>query len=132
MSGAITYFAFVLISCLLIFTGVDYSNSVIVSNNIYDTVRSTQSTTLHDSIQIGNLIVNDELTISKDKVESLWLENFDKNNTTNYVYDIEIKDINQQPAGIAVNVKVYEDYSMLDTDLQYEYQNIIIVDDGKE
>lgn len=132
MSGAITYFAFVLISCLLIFTGVDYSNSVIVSNNIYDAVRSTQSTTLHDSIQIGNLIVNDELTISKDKVESLWLENFDKNNTTNYVYDIEIKDINQQPAGIAVNVKVYEDYSMLDTDLQYEYQNIIIVDDGKE
>lgn len=132
MSSAIGYFCLVIFGVIIIFTGTDFSNKVMVDNNIHDATRTTQQSTLQDSIEIGEFIVNNELSINQDKVTDLWIENFEKNNDINLNYDIEVMAVHENPAGIVVNIKVFDDYQMLETDMIQEYQNIIIVDDGKE
>lgn len=132
MSGAVIYYGLILISLICIFLGVDYHAKISADDDVFNSTRTTQISTLSDSINIGDLRVNNKLSIDQNVALEKWISYFEQNSDMNLHYIIEIIDIHEDPGAIVVSVKGYRDYMLINQQLTVDYTNIIILDDGKE
>lgn len=130
MSSAVKYYGLVILFVILIFVSIDYNKKIVIDENTNISTRTTQMSTINESINLGELIVNQKLTINEEKAIELWIENFKKNNDLNLKYKIEIIGIKEDPPAIAVRVRGYSEYTMLEIDCTVDYFNLIIVDDA--
>ena len=131
MSGAIAYYALVLLALLLIFVSIDFQVKISADEDVHSNVRTTQMSSIVDSVNMGDLFITGKLSINQEIALELWMENFEKNKDTNLDYRIDILGVSEEPPGIAVRVRGYSSYIMLETDLIVDYTNIIIIDDAK-
>lgn len=132
MSGAVAFYGLLVFFILVAFSGADFNKKIMMDHDVHDATRTTQLTTLQDSVNIGDLIVNHKLSIDINRAMRLWLEQFEQNKDMNLTYDIEIVSIHEEPPGIAVRVRGYSSYLMLETECVVDYFNVIIVDDPIE
>lgn len=132
MSGAIAFYGLLIFFVLVSFSGADYNKKIMMDDDVHNATRTTQLSTLQDSINIGDLIVNHNLSMDKEKAIDLWFDNFNKNKDLNLTYEIEVVGVHEEPPAIAVRVKGYSSYLMLETECIVDYFNLIIVDDPIE
>lgn len=132
MSGAVIYYGLILISLICIFLGVDYHAKISADDDVFNSTRTTQISTLSDSINIGDLRVNKSLSIDQNKALEKWISYFEQNSDVNLHYIIEIVDIHENPGAIVVRVKGYKNYTLIDQQLTVDYTSVIILDDGKD
>lgn len=131
MSGAIAYYGLVLLSLILIFTAIDFNNKITADDDVHSTTRTTQISSITESVNLGDLFSSGNLSIDQTQALDLWLVNFNANKDVNLKYQIDILGVSEVPPGIAVRVRGYSNYLMLDTDLLVDYTNIVIIDDKK-
>ncbi|MCH1942440.1 DUF5411 family protein [Holdemania massiliensis] len=129
MSGAIAYYGLVLLSLILIFTAIDFNNKITADDDVHSTTRTTQISSITEAVNLGDLFSSGKLSIDQSQALDLWLSNFQENKDINLKYQIDILGVSEEPPGIAVRVRGYSTYLMLDTDLIVDYTNIIIIDD---
>ncbi|MEF9920037.1 MAG: DUF5411 family protein [Erysipelotrichaceae bacterium] len=132
MSGAIAFYGLLIFVVLITFTGVDFNKKIMMDEDVHSATRTTQLSTLQESINIGDLIVNNKLSMDSQRAIDLWLENFELNKDMRLTYDIEFIDTHEEPPAIAVRVRGYSSYLMLETECVVDYFNLIIVDDPIE
>lgn len=130
MSSAVKFYGLVIFFVILIFVSVDYNKKIMIDENTNLSTRTTQMSTIHEAINLGDLIVNQKLTMDEEKAMELWVENFKKNNDLNLNYKIEIIGIKEDPPAIAVRIRGFTEYTMLETDCTVDYFNLIVVDDA--
>lgn len=132
MSGAVLYYGFIIISLICILLGVDYHAKISADDDVHNSTRTTQISSLSDAINVGDLRVNKNLSIDQAIALEKWISYFKQNSDMNLHYIIEIIDIHEDPGAIAVRVKGYKNYMLIDQQLTVHYTNIIILDDGKD
>lgn len=132
MSGAVLYYSFIIISLICLLLGVDYHIKISADDDVHNSTRTTQISALSDSINLGELRVNKNLSINQAVALEKWYVYFIQNSDMNLHYIIEIIDIHENPGAIAVRVRGYKDYMLIEQPLTVDYINIITLDDGKE
>lgn len=129
MSGVIKTFGIIVFSLIVIFLIMNFNYQIFMDEDIRETTRTTQLTTLQDCINLGDLFVNDKISINSERVSAQWNEYFRKNSDTKFYYDIDIISIHEDPPGIAVRIKGYSTLNMSKEQLVIEYDNVVIADD---
>lgn len=132
MSGAVLYYGLMIISLICLLLGVDYHTKISADDDVHNSTRTTQISALSDSINLGELRVNKKLSINQAVALEKWYAYFIQNSDMNLHYIIEIIDIHENPGAIAVRVRGYKDYMLIEQQLTVDYINIITLDDGKE
>lgn len=122
MSGSIKMYGIMFISTIVISFTLLFYTQLISKDELFNAIRTTQLSTIKESINIGDLIVNDNISINKTKAESLWNSNFNSNISTSNNFNIDLLNINSNYPYIAVNVISSND------DLIENYSNVVIVD----
>ena len=122
MSGSIKMYGIMFISTIVISFTLLFYTQLISKDELFNAIRTTQLSTIKESINIGDLIVNDNISINKTKAESLWNSNFNSNISTSNNFNIDLLNINSSYPYIAVNVISSND------DLIENYSNVVIVD----
>ena len=124
MKGGIKIYGLLVLFVSVISIILIYSIVFIGKDEIFNSVRHTQYNTIEEAINIGDLIVNNNISIDEDRTKDLWIKNFNDNITTSVKHDIDFVSINESPAAIAVNVKG----EYLKENTNFNYSNVIILD----
>jgi hypothetical protein len=128
MAGIIKTFGVIVFSLIVIFLIMNFNSQIFMDEDIRETTRTTQLTTLQDCINLGDLFVNDKISINSEMVVAQWSDYFQKNSDTKYYYDVDIISIHEEPPGIAVRIKGYSTLNMSKEQLVIEYDNVVIAD----
>ena len=124
MKGGIKIYGLLVLFVSVISIILIYSIVFIGKDEIFNSVRHTQYNTIEEAINIGDLIVNNNISIDEDRTKDLWIKNFNDNITTSVKHDRDFVSINESPAAIAVNVKG----EYLKENTNFNYSNVIILD----
>ncbi len=131
VSGAVAFFSIIIFFVCLVLGGLDYSNELLLDDNIFEATRTTQLTTLQDCINIGDYIVNNECTLDEETTKEIWRENFEFNNDLNAPYTINFIEVNSFPAAIAAEISFENELKSIDEISTTKYFSLILVDDKR-
>jgi hypothetical protein len=129
MAGVIKTFGIITFSLIVMFLIMNFNYQIMMEDDIRETTKTTQLTTIEDNINLGDLFVNNVLSINTERAENQWYEYFEKNSDTNYYYKVEIISVHQEPPGIAVRIRGYTDINMSEDQLKIDYGSVVIADD---
>lgn len=122
MVGSIKMYGIIIFSSIIITFSMLFYTQLISKDELFNAVRTTQLSTIKESINIGDLIVNDKISLNDNIVESLWKSNFNANISTKNNFSINKLDINSVYPYIAVNITTYNEK------INEDYSNVVIVD----
>lgn len=128
MSGVIKIYGIAFMSLIIIFFSIEYQKKIVISNDLEQSVKTTQSSVIVDSLNMGELRVNKQYSIDRETTINNWIERFNVNRDLNLNYVIEVVDLNENPPAIAINVKAYTERSLSNDSLMFKYSNIVIID----
>ncbi len=132
MSGLIKSFGVLIVGILCAFLMMNTNRRLVLEDEIFENTRMTQLTAMQESIQLGELFVNESICIDEDRAKKKWIEVFKNNLSNNLIYKVEFLKINEEPAAIAVKVKGFSSMSMSEKELELEFMNILICDEKGE
>lgn len=107
---------------------LNYNLATVSEDNIYEATRHTQQVVISDSVNIGDYIVNERLSIDHEIAIKKWVETFQENNDLNVVLVIDVIDVLDNPPAIAVKIRGYTHVAMLEKDLILQYENVILIE----
>jgi hypothetical protein len=128
MSGVIKIYGIAFIALIIILFSIEYQKKIIISNDLEESVKTTQSSVIVDSLNMGELRVNNQYSIDREITINNWIERFNVNRDLNLNYVIEVVDLNENPPAIAINVKAYTKRNLSKDSLMFKYSNIVIID----
>jgi hypothetical protein len=128
MSGVIKIYGIAFMALLIIFFSIEYQKKIIICNDLEESVKTTQSSVIVDSLNMGELRVNNQYSIDRQITINNWIERFNVNRDLNLNYVIEVVDLNENPPAIAINVKAYAKRNLSEESLMFKYSNIVIID----
>ena len=131
MSGSIKVYALIIIGIFMLFLSINASKSIMITRDVFDCVRQTQINTIYENINVGDLIVNDKLSINTSNIDESFLNNFMENSDLNVLYKIKIVGVNEDPGAIAVSVDSTTSKSLSEDDILLHYENIAIIEEVK-
>ena len=122
MSGSIKMYGIMIYSAIIISFTLLFYTQLISKDELFNAIRTTQLSTIKESINIGDLIVNNKISLNDSKANTLWNSNFKSNVSTNNSFNIDFLKINSNYPYIAVNVTSHSN------NLKENYSNVVIVD----
>jgi hypothetical protein len=128
MSGVIKIYGIAFMALIIILFSIEYQKKIIISNDLEESVKTTQSSVIVDSLNMGELRVNNQYSIDREITINNWIERFNVNRDLNLNYVIEVVDLNENPPAIAINVKAYTKRNLSKDSLMFKYSNIVIID----
>ena len=122
MSGSVKMYGIMIYSAIIISFTLLFYTQLISKDELFNAIRTTQLSTIKESINIGDLIVNNKISLNDSKANTLWNSNFKSNVSTNNSFNIDFLKINSNYPYIAVNVTSHSN------NLKENYSNVVIVD----
>lgn len=106
---------------------LDYDKKVIIQDELFETVRTTQLSAIADSLNKGDLFVHDKLSIQQERAKEIWLQQYSKNQSVLFDATIQFVDIHQTPPGIAVSVQLQNEAKNA-KQLTTRFDNVVIAE----
>ena len=129
MAGLIKVFGIISIFIIFIALIFNMNTREMMVDELFEGTRTTQLNTISDSLNLGDLIVNNNLSISQENAIIIWMENFKENRNLNLTHIVDIIGIHEDPPAIAVHVKGYSSLNMTEDTLELDYINLIMIDE---
>lgn len=126
MKGATNIYGILILFVTVVILFLLYDYTIIGKDEVFEAVRTTQLSTIEEAVNIGDLIVNNKLSLNEDVVVSKWTTYFKGNSNTQIDYDINFIDISKTPPGIATNVK--GEINAYNEKIEFEYSNVVIIE----
>ena len=111
---------------------LNFNTRITLEDDIFESTRSTQLSTLEENLNLGDLFVNRKYTISQEDTINCWIKQFKENKDTKLNYIVDILSVHEDPPALAVRVRGYSNLSMTEEKLEIDYTNVILLDEGGE
>ena len=129
MSGAIKTYGIIIMFLFMACIILNYQYGSMLVDNVYNNTRTIQQTAMADSVNIGDFMVNGNLSINAEKAVEGWIENFKETRDINLTYDIDILGVLNDPPAVLVRVRGYSDMHMTSAEIDVDYTNLIVIDE---
>ena len=127
MSQSIKIYGLIFLACICLLLFLDFDRKLIMEESLFESVRTTQLSVLDDALNRGDLIVNQHLSINKNRVMRLWNEKIAENHSTLGQLEVRYVDIHENPAAIAVSV-CESGKTAMKSEMPSQYDNVVIVE----
>ena len=127
MSGTVKIYGLIFMFgvCLVVF--LDYDRKIIVTDTLFEAVRSTQMSVIDEAMNKGDYLVHGDLTICKDRTMDLWQQKMEQNHGVYSNTEVRFVDIHENPAAVAVSVRESA-AGMMKKEIDTQYDNVIVLD----
>lgn len=129
MSGVVKIYGVVVCALVAIFLMINVNTRIFVEEDLFESSRTTQLSTIKESLNLGELFANGNYEIDKTEAIKHWVENFKNNRDSKLNIVVDVIDIHENPPAIAVRLKGYADLMMMEKDLELDYTNIVLLDE---
>lgn len=129
MSGVVKIYGVVVCALVAIFLMINVNTRIFVEEDLFESSRTTQLSTIKESLNLGELFANGNYEIDKTEAIKHWVENFKNNRDSKLNVVVDVIDIHENPPAIAVRLKGYADLMMMEKDLELDYTNIVLLDE---
>lgn len=129
MSGVVKIYGVVVCALVVIFLMMNVNTRIFVEEDLFESSRTTQLSTIKESLNLGELFANGNYEIDKTEAIKHWVENFKNNRDSKLNVVVDVIDIHENPPAIAVRLKGYADLMMMEKDLELDYTNIVLLDE---
>lgn len=129
MSGVVKIYGVVVCALVAIFLMINVNTRIFVEEDLFESSRTTQLSTIKESLKLGELFANGNYEIDKTDAIKHWVENFKNNRDSKLNVVVDVIDIHENPPAIAVRLKGYADLMMMEKDLELDYTNIVLLDE---
>lgn len=132
MAGIIKIYGIVFSGIVAIALMLNFNKRITLEDDIFESTRLTQLSTIEENLNLGDLFVNHKYTITEEEIVSCWIDQFKENKDTKLKYLVDILSVHENPPAIAVRVRGYSNLSMSDETLEIDYTNVVLLDERSE
>ena len=123
MDGPLKIYGLIIFSILILIMSLFVNNMIITKDEMFNVTRTNQIQIVKEAINIGDLIVNNKLSINESYIEQNWFKHFENNIDTKNNYEIELLNVSSYPPLVAIKIKPKN--SNVES-----YSNVIILEEG--
>ena len=131
MSQSVKIYGLIFLACICLLLFLDFDRKLIMEDSLFESVRTTQLSVMDEALNRGDLIVNNRLSVNKNRVMRLWNAKIAQNHSTLSQLEVRFVDIHEDPAAIAVAVRESGKASM-SAQMDSQYDNVVIVERNEE
>ena len=131
MSQSVKIYGLIFLACICLVLFLDFDRKLIMEDSLFESVRTTQLSVLDEALNRGDLIVNNRLSVNKNRVMRLWNAKIAQNHSTLSQLEVRFVDIHEDPAAIAVAVRESGKAAM-SAQMDSQYDNVVIVERNEE
>lgn len=128
MQGAIKASGLMLVVALIVMVLMDVQAVTIGKLELFSNVRLTQRSIMESSLNVGDLIVNNELSMNEVYVNQTWFSHFERLRNSSVSYQLgQLHTLNMPPA-IGVFIKSHIRTKLLKGDFEDVFSSVILVE----
>ena len=131
MSQSVKIYGLIFLACICLLLFLDFDRKLIMEDSLFESVRTTQLSVMDEALNRGDLIVNNRLSVNKNRVMRLWNAKIAQNHSTLSQLEVRFVDIHEDPAAIAVAVRESGKAAM-SAQMDSQYDNVGIVERNEE
>ena len=131
MSQSVKIYGLIFLACICLLLFLDFDRKLIMEDSLFESVRTTQLSVLDEALNRGDLIINNRLSVNKNRVMRLWNAKIAQNHSTLSQLEVRFVDIHEDPAAIAVAVRESGKAAM-SAQRDSQYDNVVIVERNEE
>ena len=131
MSQSVKIYGLIFLACICLLLFLDFDRKLIMEDSLFESVRTTQLSVLDEALNRGDLIVNNRLSVNKNRVMRLWNAKIAQNHSTLSQLEVRFVDIHEDPAAIAVAVRESGKAAM-SAQRDSQNDNVVIVERNEE
>ena len=131
MSQSVKIYGLIFLACICLLLFLDFDRKLIMEDSLFESVRTTQLSVMDEALNRGDLIVNNRLSVNKNRVMRLWNAKIAQNHSTLSQLEVRFVDIHEDPAAIAVAVRESRKAAM-SAQMDSQYDNVVIVERNEE
>lgn len=131
MSQSVKIYGLIFLACICLLLFLDFDRKLIMEDSLFESVRTTQLSVMDEALNRGDLIVNNRLSVNKNRVMRLWNAKIAQNHSTLSQLEVRFVDIHEDPAAIAVPVRESGKAAM-SAQMDSQYDNVVIVERNEE
>ena len=131
MSQSVKIYGLIFLACICLLLFLDFDRKLIMEDSLFEGVRTTQLSVMDEALNRGDLIVNNRLSVNKNRVMRLWNAKIAQNHSTLSQLEVRFVDIHEDPAAIAVAVRESGKAAM-SAQMDSQYDNVVIVERNEE
>ena len=131
MSQSVKIYGLIFLACICLLLFLDFDRKLIMEDSLFESVRTTQLSVMDEAPNRGDLIVNNRLSVNKNRVMRLWNAKIAQNHSTLSQLEVRFVDIHEDPAAIAVAVRESGKAAM-SAQMDSQYDNVVIVERNEE
>lgn len=131
MSQSVKIYGLIFLACICLLLFLDFDRKLIMEGSLFESVRTTQLSVMDEALNRGDLIVNNRLSVNKNRVMRLWNAKIAQNHSTLSQLEVRFVDIHEDPAAIAVAVRESGKAAM-SAQMDSQYDNVVIVERNEE
>ena len=131
MSQSVKIYSLIFLACICLLLFLDFDRKLIMEDSLFESVRTTQLSVMDEALNRGDLIVNNRLSVNKNRVMRLWNAKIAQNHSTLSQLEVRFVDIHEDPAAIAVAVRESGKAAM-SAQMDSQYDNVVIVERNEE
>lgn len=128
MNGVIKMTGFCIIISLFILLFLDIQSLTMGKEDLFNNTRLTQWSLIESSINIGDLIVNQEVSINETYVQATWVTHFNQQKHTNHEIQLLTLKTNELLGAIAVKIKTNYQLNLLQEIKESTFSSVILVE----
>ncbi len=132
MGGIVKIYGIIFICLIGIFLMINMNTRIFIEDDIFESSRTTQLSTLNENLYLGELFANGEYRIEIEDTIDSWIKNFKINKDTKLTYVVDIIDIHESPPAIAVRIRGYSDLLLSEDALEIDYTNVVMLTERKD
>ena len=131
MSQSVKIYGLIFLACICLLLFLDFDRKLLVEDSLFESVRTTQLSVMDEALNRVVLIVNNRLSVNKNRVMRLWNAKIAQNHSTLSQLEVRFVDIHEDPAAIAVAVRESGKAAM-SAQMDSQYDNVVIVERNEE
>lgn len=129
MGGVIKIYGIIIIGSVILFLLMNFNQRIFLEDDIFESTRTTQLSVIQDNLNLGELFVNGDYSISSEETMRSWMKKFEENKNDKYHYVIDFIGIHEAPPAIAIRVRGYSSLNMMEDELELDYTNLVLIEE---
>lgn len=123
MLGVIKVYGLIIISILIIALAINFNCTITAEDNLHQTIKQSDIVLIQDSINYGELFINDHLTIDEEYLKQNYLSIVQANRNPLLPMEVVIKSYSLSPPSITLHGQLKQSLllSNLIVNEQYEF-----------
>ena len=97
MSQSVKIYGLIFLACICLLLFLDFDRKLIMEDSLFESVRTTQLSVMDAALNRGDLIVNNRLSVNKNRVMRLWNAKIAQNHSTLSQLEVRFVDIHEDP-----------------------------------